>query len=365
VGLVVALAWLCAACGRIGFAPLPAADRQILYYPTSLSTGVAAYALDATSGAVTEIGTFGSFATQEGVAVRVASDSLARFAYVADHTGSAIYVFAIDPASGALAPLAGSPFSGNGVVHPTGMAVGPHDDRLYVANLGNNSLSIFAIAADGGLVADRNLAPSWLIAPQDVIVDPSGKYLYVALGDNNGGIGGFSIEGLPAAITGSPWQLEPAAGPDVFQLAFHPSGRWLFGSDQSNGHLLWAAFDAASGALSPQPTQISAGNLVNGLAFDPAGARVYEAACGGPVAVLVIDVDPATGAQTGPRSTNYPQACPWGIAIEPSGSYLYATDRTGLFTYTLAQDGSLVLQGVADTAHPAAGLATLVTITPP
>ncbi len=76
-----------------------------------------------------------------------------RYAYVANQTANTISAYAIDAASGALTPIAGSPFAATGTT-PVAVTVDPNGVYLYVANNGSNDVSVYSIDdATGALTA--------------------------------------------------------------------------------------------------------------------------------------------------------------------------------------------------------------------
>ena len=134
----------------------------------------------------------------------LAFDASGQFLYVGNTLDSTVSAFAIDAVSGAIAPIAGSPFSAG--VDPRSVTVDPSGKFLYTGNFGANTVSAFTIASDGTLVAVAGSPFMGGAGVSWVAVDPSGKFLYVA--DNSpGSVSVFTIGsgGALAPITGSPF----------------------------------------------------------------------------------------------------------------------------------------------------------------
>ena len=89
--------------------------------------------------------------------VTVSCTQVGRFAYIANRQSNSISGFGIDPASGALVPLGGSPFASNGTT-PTALTVDPNGQFLYVANSGSNTVSAYSINASERRVDGRRRA---------------------------------------------------------------------------------------------------------------------------------------------------------------------------------------------------------------
>ncbi len=106
-----------------------------------------------------------------------------RYAYVANSTGNSISAYAINATTGALSPLAGSPFASIGTA-PVAVTVDPNGEFLYVADNGSNDVAVYAITPDtdanaGGLTSAGVAIPAGS-GPIALTVDPTGNYLYVA-----------------------------------------------------------------------------------------------------------------------------------------------------------------------------------------
>jgi DNA-binding beta-propeller fold protein YncE len=353
--LVVVLVVL--GCGRIRFEPrvdAPGAAHRYLY---DVASGqVYGYELDLATGLPRAPM---PYALPAGTtASAIVADPMGRFAYVADAVGSRIFTLAIDAATGTLTQV--DTVTGGGLVKPTALAIDPVGSYLYAVNDLGETISSFAIA--GGTLSPVTATPTGITDPypsNDLRFDPSGQFLYVALDDNSGGVAGFRASGGQlSALPGSPWDLVPAlSGPDPYQLAWHPSGHWLFASDQGNGRVLWAAFDPTSGALTPQPTQLTVGGgLTFGFAFDDSGAHLYAGDCGGQDRVYVIAIDPQTGAQSA-QSMGPQTKCVGSLLVDSPHALLYVADEgDGLYTYSLAPDGSLVTPALSLLPGPSASL---------
>jgi len=107
--------------------------------------------LQGSAGALSEIAS-SPFAT--GIfPVSVQVDPLGSFVYVTSasiFTSDNVYGYALDATSGALTNLTGSPFSSGEAGAPNGMAVDPSGRFAYVANNALDNITAFAIAASSG-----------------------------------------------------------------------------------------------------------------------------------------------------------------------------------------------------------------------
>ena len=181
----------------------------------------------------------------------------APFLFVANQQSSNVTAFAVDPGTGSLGQVQGSPFMISPASHPTSLAVSPKGDFLFVANGTEGTVAVFSISSTGILAQVG--APVSLGAgatPGAVAVEHSGRFLYVADSAHNAVLG-FSIQsgGGLAPISGSPF----AAGAAPIGLGIDPQGALLFAANSGSNTVSAYAIDSTSGALgavtgSPFPT---------------------------------------------------------------------------------------------------------------
>lgn len=257
---------------------------------------------------------------------------------------------------------------------------------VFVAN-GDTTVSRFYVdGTTGQLRSAGALSLGSNAIASGTAVDPAGKFAYLA--DFHGSIYGFSIgaNGTLTAVPGSPFVV-PSSNTELVALNVHPSGNFIYASDDnSNG--LWAyAIDSASGTLSlVSGSPFLTGSLPGSTAFDTSGKFLFVAnagaglagfsvnqttgaltsvagsGCGGggllPLSVVVepsgkfvycegfgeidgFQIDPASGALTSIGSwggVNYS-----GLAVDPQGKYLYASGNGGgIASFTIdANTGAL------------------------
>jgi len=106
-----------------------------------------------------------------------------RFVYVANEMGLSVTVFARNISDGSLTPLQtvptlppGTPAKDATVAE---IALSPTGQWLYVSNRGCDTISVFAIDADGKLTLMQN-APALVKMPRHFALDPAGQWLITA-----------------------------------------------------------------------------------------------------------------------------------------------------------------------------------------
>ena len=182
--------------------------------------------------------------------ISMAMSPTAPFLFVANQTSGDITAFTVDPGTGNLGNVAGSPFAITPVSHPQSLAISPKGDFLFVANPGQGTVAAFAIGNNGVLtaVAGSPFAMGTGAMPSAVAVGRDGRFLYVADTAHNAVLG-FSVaaSGAIAPISGSPF----AAGAAPSGLGTDPQGAFLYAANFGSNSVSAYVIDAASGALGP------------------------------------------------------------------------------------------------------------------
>lgn len=164
--------------------------------------------------------------------------------------------------------------------------------------------------------------------PQGMAVSPDGKHLYVdmvisALGVPGGCCWGeiqaFEIgeKGRLKEIPGSPFQVAPPLG----DLIVHPSGKFLYATGADKDGILVFARDSATGALAPPKTV--AARPEEHLAIVPSGAFLIGDNMSNIDQLRVFNIDSTTGS----LAPQMPMAMvvPVGISVHPSGKFVAFT----------------------------------------
>lgn len=161
-------------------------------------TSVSMYQIDATTGGLTFSGVI-------AVAGRAVSMTLApsrKFAYVADggsnsdgSPGVNVSIYSVNASSGALTSI-GTIAAG---LFPWSIAIDPLGKFAYVANLGSNDISVFSIDGTTGALTPIGTTAAGS-SPTSIVVHPSGKFAYVTNSGSND-ISMYSIDSTTGALT--------------------------------------------------------------------------------------------------------------------------------------------------------------------
>lgn len=164
------------------------------------------------------------------------------FLFVLNQGSSDISGFAIDPTTGSLSVVNGSPFPSG--CSGSSLAMTPKADTLFVTCPVAGTIEALTITGKGVLSAPTQVSgPSG--APTFASVDPTGRFLYAA--DPMNGVLAFSIgsNGALSAISGSPF----VAGTQPVALAATPQGSLLYVANHGSNSVSAFVIDSNSGAL--------------------------------------------------------------------------------------------------------------------
>jgi len=252
-----------------------------------------------------------------------------RFAYVGTHDG--IYCFAVEATSGALVPLATPQCDSGELVAVVADPAGPFvyaTDRS--GGLPGNVRAYQVDSASGKLVRLGAIAsePSTQVNPVAIVVDPSGRFVYVANYDSSS-ISGYAINRTTGMLTSLP-RSPFAAGQFPDALAITPSGQFLYTANAGSNDASAFAIDATTGALTAVPgSPFAVGPWASVLTIDPASRFVFVARPSGWMSmnsVSAFQIDRSTGALSPvPGSPFMAGFDPTGAAVDAGGAFLYVT----------------------------------------
>jgi 6-phosphogluconolactonase (cycloisomerase 2 family) len=147
--------------------------------------------------------------------IRVTPDG--KFVIVANQGTSNVSVLSLDPSTGALTAVPGSPFPSGSAPGP--VAIDPSGKFVFVGDTGGNSLSAYTIDSAGSLtpVSGTSIPLGGITQPSSIAVDPAGKFVYVSIVPRE--VAGFALDpstGALTPITGSPFSVGAVTRDMVF-----------------------------------------------------------------------------------------------------------------------------------------------------
>ena len=229
--------------------------------------------------------------------------------------------------------------SGSVVSDVTFANVSCHFPYAYAVNLSGDSISQYALQANGSLSIDATPSVSTGKTPSSIVIGPGYQSVYVTnQGDNS--VSQFTINADGSLATGAPvtTQYEPTA------LAITPNGKYAYVANF--GTTTVSQYNVqSSGALTPQSSAtVTSGTAPTGIAIDPTSSYVYVLNNGSEtVAQYTINASGALTPMAAP--TVGTGGSPLAIGISPNGKYVYvvnnsASDRS-VSQYSVGANGSL------------------------
>ncbi len=169
--------------------------------------GIRGYRIDQDTGELAELdeSPFGGGSVIAGAIVFTPDG---KFLY---NSGGGLHAFAIDPDSGNLTQVAGEPFTLDVGSDPwaSNLAMDPQGEFVYVSRfLLTDHISGFAIDPDSGVLDEVPGSPVTSSAPYSIAIEPHGRFLYV--GNDFGLTPVFSIDRADGSLTetdDSPFQF--------------------------------------------------------------------------------------------------------------------------------------------------------------
>ena len=208
-----------------------------------------------------------------------------------------VSVFSIDPGSGALSEVAGSPFLAN--ANSKEILITPSGKFVYVTNPGIGMVTAFSFCPPQMASEPQCSGATSILAPvpgspffsgagaSGLAVDATERFLYVANAaasnpapyqSTTGNISGFNIDsatGVLSPILGSPFTSTQGAGPTA--LTVDPNGRFVYAATTGSSYSIWCfTITSTNGQLvaaASSPFSLAAGGLF--ALIDPLGDFFY------------------------------------------------------------------------------------------
>lgn len=308
---------------------------KFLYVANYWNYKVSAYAINSTSGALASVpGSPYAFPSVNSGPYMIVPDPSGRFLYMTNGY-DLLTGMSIDSATGALSSVGWNPvqISTSAPWGPNEFVIDPTGRFLYVSDSSWLTISAFQInQIDGSLTeiggSPFSLGSSMGNYPKSIQIDPSGKYLYVALrcaswaptcGSNT--LYGFSIDtqdGGLTALSGSPW-VAPIS--DIVSMIIGAHGQFLYINDGGGSNIATAkgtygfVINPLDGTLSALPAFPFQPSVIAFLNSDPTGYFVY----GGNLNASQIEtytIDPSTGALAQTQALSFAVGgAPWAVAV--------------------------------------------------
>jgi len=266
-----------------------------------------------------------------------------------------ISAFRIEPQTGRLTLLNQQPSGGTAPCH---ISLDRHGRALFTANYGNGSVASFPLKPDGSLGdplpplqhvgssvnASRQAGPH----AHFILPDPHDRFVLACdLGLDK--VLSYRFDPNTARLTPNDpafATLKPGAGPR--HLAFLPGGKYVFVINELDSTITAFAYDSQHGALrlvnslSTLPVNFSGKSFCAEVAAHPSGRFVFGSNRGHD-SIAIFAVDPKTGALASAGFQSTGGKTPRHFALDSSGRWLLAanqdSDKVCVFQVDLSNGG--------------------------
>ncbi len=329
---VVAL--LVAACGVDDAMKMPMPDApsvpidaavpaHVVTYVSGYGPNITSLDLNTTTGALTPVSSLASARPSPSYLAMTGTHL-----YAASEGASRISAYTIDQTTGALSLINDQPSGGTGPAH---VAVDRAGKFVLVANYGNGMIAVLPIRGDGGLAPATQMINAGANAHQ-ILTDPSNTHVlvpckgsdYVAQYLFDAATGMLTANAVPHLMT--------AAGAGPRHLAFAPDGAHAYLINELDSTLVALSYDAGTGRLataqtvSTRATGATGTNTGAEVAVHPSGKWVWGSNRGDNN-LAAFTIASATGMVTPAGHTPTGGTTPRAFAIDPTGGWLFAANQ--------------------------------------
>ncbi len=358
--LVVATIIGCTGTGGIlfpggGGLPLFPPRFLVVFNESPTPETVSVFKVDATTGGLTAAGTPVNTMV-DCCAEHLDIEPTSKFVFVpgAESGTNGVQVFGIDQTTGALteATGAGSPFAAGNYVFS--VKVHPSSKFVYAASFNDGTVTAFTLDLGTGKLTPIGSAVQATPNPINMTMDPLGRFLYVSdCGSecsNPDVVAGFKIDQTTGALTSIGATVATGLYPRTGVI--DPSGKFFYvvdmnrnsaaGEDKISGF----SIDSTTGALTPIPGMPLTSPMARpyGIAIPPSGGFLYFGAKDD-TKIAAYKIDPSTGALTAVTGSPFDFSISFchGLAADTSGKFLYVNDANDdtVLVLKIASDGTL------------------------
>jgi 6-phosphogluconolactonase len=257
---------------------------------------------------------------------------------VADFNGKkdgAVTGFSIDAPTGKLTAINQQPSGGPGPCH---LSFDPDGKHVLIGNYVGGSFEVLPVDDDGKMaeatcaIQDDTSDPRHPPHGHCIQFDPAGTFV---IADDLGldKIFVFRFDPAKGVLTANdPPAVDTGKGEGPRHLAFHPNGKWAYNINELNSTMSQYSWDGERGiltevqSLSTLPGDYHGNNTCAELAVHPSGRFIYGSNRGNN-SIAIFRIDPQTGRLTPAGHTPTGGKSPRNFAMDPGGHWLLAANQ--------------------------------------
>jgi 6-phosphogluconolactonase len=305
-------------------------------------------------------------------------DYTSDYVYSVSNSTGKVSAYAVDYQSGVLTQISGSPF-GTNLTNPSTLVAAPNGKTIYVIGGSQNAqVQYMPVGSDGKLYGGggANL-PAGGTYPTAATIDSTGAYLYVAYTYESGaspvaaGPGGVAIFPINAdGSLGTPTNVNVGYAP----VAIAASAPTCTATPASGTNVAMNCVILGSGSTTNNGTNQSFVYVVDAettAAPTSIGQATSTPVTVGAPSILGFVENTSTGALTQITGTNALNGfnagvAPSSIAIDPTGKYVYVTDKAQneVYGYAISNNTTGALTGLVSSPFATGQYPLSITIEP-
>ncbi|MFO1524378.1 MAG: beta-propeller fold lactonase family protein [Turneriella sp.] len=287
------------------------AESGFLYTANLLSNDISMHSIDATTGALTAIGSIAAGTNPYFVTV----ERSGRFAYVVNTGSQDISMYAINASTGSLTSIGTIPTG----INPHSITIDPSGRFAYVANYSSDNVSMYTINMTTGILTSNGTIAAGT-NPESVITDPSGRFAYVANYFSNN-VSMYTINASTGILTNN--GTIPSGGTRAGTAFSDPTGKYVYVTNPNGIGVSMYIINPSTGVLTANGT-IAAGTSPQKGSIDPTGKFAYIANNSNDVSMYSINASTGTLTSIGTVSAG---TTPYSVVTDPTGKYAYVANN--------------------------------------
>ncbi len=253
------------------------------------------------------------------------------WAITSSHDGKYVYVllstdiasFSVDPTTGALTQIAGQTITISANAITWNIAVDPTNSFVVITDQGADAVSSFKIGSNGALTNAGSAMAAAGSGLEDLAFDPTGKFLY-STGNALGNVNCFTMDAQGNLTAASSVMATAGARP----IAIDPAGAVVYVGNETDMTVAAFTRNATTGALTAVGTPLVASGPVKSLAIDSLGKNLYAgcdtgSAANAQAAVNMFKIDGKGGVTPGSTPSTPSGGFPLGLSIDNSGTFAF------------------------------------------
>lgn len=277
----------------------------------------------------------------------------AQFLYISRSLGAQIFGYSIDQTNGALTPLSGSPFSFGTNLSFFGLVATPNGQFLYVPDA--NQIDALSVDSTTGVPSIIPGSPFAAAGNEQLVVDPSGEFVYASDGNPPGGILAFAVgpTGALTPVPGSPFVIPNQSVSNSEPYGIVDTGKFVYAALFGSSEIAAFSIDSSTGALTPVPGSPFPSDeaLPTILTFTGNFLYVINATDG---SISGYAINPASGALTPIPGSPFGSENTYFV-IDASGEYMYVSSGSTILSWNINPTTGALTQGVEDYSYDGDG----------